>query len=137
MNLAVIIWENHIQRALRVILSGARREILLSTFKLDVPPKKPKRPINPVITELIKAHERGVIIRILLNYNENHQGTSNHNLASARWISHHHLETFWLPHGRCIHAKFIVVDKRLLLTGSLSLPNSHNYRMFGRPSLDI
>jgi len=130
MNLTAILWEQQIQRALVTILSDARREILLSTFKMDAPPKKPRRPITAVMKELSEAQDRGVKVHILLNYNKRKIGTALHNKKTALWLSHHNLEAFFLPQGRCVHAKFIVVDTRLLLTGSHNLSNSSLSRNF-------
>ncbi len=66
------------------LIERAKRKIYITTYKLE-PRKGPKaQRINTLIKQLFLAGSRGVEIKIMLNFYENHKATSNINWYAAR-----------------------------------------------------
>ncbi|MDO8339648.1 MAG: phospholipase D-like domain-containing protein [Candidatus Burarchaeum sp.] len=65
--------------------------------------------------ELIKAKERGIAVRVLL---EPSLSGNNPNLATAETLRDGGVEVRWADPSRTNHAKFLIIDGRRVLVGS-------------------
>jgi len=65
--------------------------------------------------ELISAHERGVKVRVLL---EPTLYGNNPNLQTAEYLREGGVEVRWATPSRTNHAKYLIIDGRLVLMGS-------------------
>jgi len=89
---------------------GAKSDIKVAMYSLTV-----KGQANALIT----AHKRGVSVQVILDTNLGRQKTSMGKVLAGAGIPVRHVG----PSGGAMHHKFIIVDGKLLATGSYNISN--------------
>jgi phosphatidylserine/phosphatidylglycerophosphate/cardiolipin synthase-like enzyme len=74
-----------------------------------------------IINELINSANRGVKIRIILEYRTDIKDLQK----IAKYLEHKNIELKWAPvEYKLVHSKLIIVDKKKALVGSINLSKS-------------
>ena len=68
-----------------------------------------------IVQELVKAKEKGVVIRAFLD-----QSQENSQYAKSRYLSKHGIEIRFYTGAGLMHNKFAVIDNKVLITGSFN-----------------
>jgi len=103
------------------LIERAEKKIYITTYKLE-PRKGPKaQRINSLISEIFKATSRGIDIKIMLNFYENHKATSNINWYAARLFQRNGIIIKYQNSGRTLHQKLILIDNVYIIAGSHNL----------------
>jgi phosphatidylserine/phosphatidylglycerophosphate/cardiolipin synthase-like enzyme len=102
--------EGGIGQKLVQMYRGAKSDIKVAMYSLTV-----KGQANG----LIAAHRRGVYVQVILDTNLGRQKTSMSKLLAGAGIPVRHVG----PSGGSMHHKFIIVDGKLLATGSYNISN--------------
>ena len=89
---------------------GAKSDIKVAMYSLTV---------NGQANALIAAHKRGVNVQVILDTNLGRQKTSMSKTLAVAGIPVRHVG----PSGGSMHHKFIIVDGKLLATGSYNISN--------------
>lgn len=122
-----MLFESHIKRmavdddflpALLSIFSLAEREILISTFKFQIPNNRPGDPVNAIYKSLIQAKRKGIDIKIITNIHTRSKVGYGYNKVSADYLKKYSIETRGYKNSRIIHAKYVIVDSQYMLIGS-------------------
>lgn len=100
------------------IITQAKKEILLSTFKLQLSAGSKGRRFMTIYTALLKAQARGVKIKVLAHYAPKPETVPYSNAGCMRMLRAKGIEVRYLPRGRIAHAKILLIDTKVLLTGS-------------------
>jgi len=103
------------------LIERAKKNIYITTYKLE-PRKGPKaQRINALIKQLFLAGSRGVDIKIMLNFYENHKATSNINWYAARMFQKNGITAKYQTTGRTLHQKLFLIDDTYIVAGSHNL----------------
>jgi len=100
------------------LIKAAQREVLLSSFIINFGAYKKETKVVVLMRELKEAAARGVTVKILLSSSQRGKAVGLLNATAVRFLSGCPAEVHFLPHGRCCHAKFLVVDYRYGVIGS-------------------
>lgn len=100
------------------ILQSARHEILISTFKMELPENPKHHELTRLLTLLTKANSKLKQIKVLLHYDKDHPGRPRTNLHTAYYLQQHGIRVKHLRPGRIIHSKIILIDQKVLIIGS-------------------
>jgi len=100
------------------IIQEARSSIRVMMFEMGFYEKYPNTPSNLLIQELINAKKRGVIVEVILEVKEGKDRTTERNLATGKVLSKGGVEVIYDPFFKTTHAKFLIVDEHLILSGS-------------------
>lgn len=100
------------------IIHNAKKEILLSSFKFQILPKKEAQKINFLVSELISVSTLIPTTKVLLNMESPQKGTAKNNIPSAHQLMKTGIDVRYLADGRTMHAKILIVDATHLLVGS-------------------
>ena len=110
------------------LVAQAKKEICISTFKLEITDKPRGKSLNSFFDSLMQKSINGVKIRILFNWHDNQRSVAKTNLPAALFLKNAGIAVRYLQNNRCCHAKLLMVDKEKLLLGShnLSIRSTQN-----------
>jgi len=106
---------------LKQIISYARKEILISTFKAEISSNPKARVLNSLFDEIAAASKRGVSVKVLLNWNAEKRRVPRTNLKAQRFLLANGCKIRHLKRNRCIHTKLFIIDQGLMVLGSHNL----------------
>lgn len=117
----VILWDEKFRAAVLREINMANKKILIATFLCDYKPSKKVRHIDAIIEALVRAQERGVRVRVVLNRGEQDGNLKRINLTAMRAMERKGIYAAWSKKGRRWHGKIIIIDGRLSIIGSHNL----------------
>lgn len=104
-------------------IAGAKYEITMAMFLFKIT-DSPKNQPTAVLKELIKARQRGVKIRILLEESGYDDGINEENHRTARKLSRNGIKVSFDSPKTTTHTKLVVIDGRYVFVGSHNLTHS-------------
>ncbi len=108
-------------KAARFVLTQARRQVDIATFKFEFSQRIDARPLNSLIDILYTLANNKVIVRVLLDTTGRRSGLARINRRAAGTLRQRGIDVRTLPDSRCQHAKILLVD------GCLGIIGSHNW----------
>jgi len=99
-------------------ISRTQKELLISTYRLQIYLRKPPANFLKLYKSLIEALARGVKVRILTQYSTKPGLAPHSNELSMAILKSKGAAVRFLPRGRIAHAKMIIADDDCLITGS-------------------
>lgn len=96
------------------VLKGAKKSIHIATFELKYYTKYPDSMENKIVEELLKAHERGVDVRIVVDEYSKENNAYDYLKSKGVRIKYDGNKT-------TTHAKLIIVDGKVVVLGSTNL----------------
>ncbi|MDD5505093.1 MAG: phospholipase D family protein [Candidatus Omnitrophica bacterium] len=103
------------------LIESAKKEILISTFKLEITDKPRGRALFNFFNTLIKKRQAGVKIKILFNCHDDRRSTPKTNFSSSATLKKHGIDIRHLKDNRCCHAKTMIIDRQHAVIGSHNL----------------
>jgi len=114
----VILDRQYCPVALKAI-EEAKESISFAIFEIRYYPEYPKSPSNLLIDGLILAAKRGVNVEVCLEQSKGYnQDNALDNLKVAYKLINGGVKVYLDNPKKTLHAKFLVVDRRLVLLGS-------------------
>ena len=116
---------------LAALIKNADQRIDLAMFLFKTSPAGNNRPAG-LVRELVAARQRGVEVRIILEYSGHDQTLNRANQETALALKKGGVAVFFDSPGRTNHAKLAVIDRRYCLVGSHNLTQSalkHNHEL--------
>ncbi|MEN8141087.1 MAG: phospholipase D-like domain-containing protein [Thermodesulfobacteriota bacterium] len=104
-------------------IRGARSSIEMTMFLF----KRGTRPANrprQLAAELVKARQRGVRVRLVLDNSDWNEGVSRDNKKTARYLRRHGVEVRLDSPSTTNHTKMVIIDDRFSFVGSHNMTNS-------------
>ena len=116
-----LIIDNSYIPLLMSLIEQAKKEILISTFKIQTTPKPRGRLLQQFYDRLILKARAGVKIRLLINWHDNQRSVAKTNLSACQFLKSNMIEVRHLKNNRCCHAKTFIVDREKAVVGSHNL----------------
>jgi len=116
-NIEVLVDNEYITRATEII-SQAKSEILLSTFKIQSGTNKRTQILREMVDLLVEKLKQGVRVLLLINWKESRKGVPKTNEPVANLLRASGADVRYLKQGRCCHAKILLVDNSKVILGS-------------------
>jgi phosphatidylserine/phosphatidylglycerophosphate/cardiolipin synthase-like enzyme len=113
-----IVFDEKYSKAAKALIDMAQTEILISTYKLQGHRKPQVNAVAFLIKDLTKAIGRGVQCKILMHHSAGNGSPPQANLPTAEILKSKGAEIRYLPGGRIVHAKLLVVDANIMIAGS-------------------
>ena len=114
---------------LAALIKSAVQRIDLAMFLFKTSPAGDNRPAG-LVRDLVAARQRGVEVRVILEYSSHDQPLNMANQATAQVLRKGGVAVFFDSPGRTNHAKLAVIDRRYCLVGSHNFSQSalkHNH----------
>ncbi|HEX9714806.1 MAG TPA: phospholipase D-like domain-containing protein [Desulfurivibrionaceae bacterium] len=108
---------------LSALIKTAGQRIDLAMFLFKTSPARNNRPAG-LVRELVAARQRGVEVRVILEYSSRDQSLNRTNQETAQILRQGGVAVFFDSPGRTNHAKLAVIDRRYCLVGSHNLSQS-------------
>jgi len=100
------------------LIDGARKEILISQFKIDSCGVAGKSLVNQLLVTHTSKAEKGIKVKVLLDCILPLRGRSANNAFIAAWLRKRKVEVKYLARNRCQHSKILEVDGEHVVIGS-------------------
>jgi len=117
----MIILDNKLSQHLTCHAYNANKCIYISCYKVEISLKPKGRKLLDIWEKIYKASERGVDVKILLNWNDMRRSIAKTNLYVATNLKKHGCDVRYLKDERCCHAKMFLFDDDNLIIGSHNL----------------
>lgn len=125
-----ILKDEQFRSAVLNAISGADRDILITTYKMAYTNRLSTRHLNALVEALHRAAKRGVRVRCLLNMDKENTTIGKINMKAKGLLTEKGILVKTGPPGRTYHAKLIIVDECLAFVGSHNLSESSLSRNF-------
>ena len=100
-------------------INKAQKEIIMAMYLVSYQPDNPHNPVTKLLESLVTAKERGVKIRIILEYDWLPEGEKRaSNMRVYEYLRSTGIDAFLDTAGPSTHAKAIVIDQRTVILGS-------------------
>jgi len=109
--------------ALAALIKNADQRIDLAMFIFKTSPGSNNLPAG-LVRDLLAARQRGVEVRVILEYSGHDQTLNLANQETAQVLAKGGIAVFFDSPGRTTHAKLAVIDRRYCLVGSHNLTQS-------------
>ncbi|MFA5430875.1 MAG: phospholipase D family protein [Candidatus Omnitrophota bacterium] len=103
------------------LVKQARKEICISSFKLEISDKPRGRGLNDFFDEVITKAKEGIKVKVLFNWHDDRRSVPKTNEGAARSLRNHGADVRYLKNNRCCHAKILMIDREKILLGSHNL----------------
>lgn len=113
-----LIVDNSFLPALIAEIELAKKEILISTFKIDPKNKKNQNTIQAIFKAIHRAAQNGIKIKILTNIHTGRNFLPLNNLRAAFQLKTAGVEIRGFKKDKIIHAKYFLIDNTSLIIGS-------------------
>ena len=108
---------------LATLIKGATQRIDLAMFLFKTSPARDNQPAG-LVRELVAARQRGVEVRVILEYSSHDPHLNEANQETAQLLRKGGIAVFFDSPDRTTHAKLAVIDRRYCLVGSHNLTQS-------------
>lgn len=108
---------------LATLIKGATQRIDLTMFLFKTSPARDNQPAG-LVKDLVAAKQRGVAVRVILEYSDHDPALSQANQETAQALRKGEVAVFFDSPDRTTHAKLAVIDRRYCLVGSHNLTQS-------------
>jgi phosphatidylserine/phosphatidylglycerophosphate/cardiolipin synthase-like enzyme len=102
-------------------IEQAKKEICISTFKLEINETPKGRALKNLFLALISRIKEGVKVRVLFNYHTNKHSVPRTNFPAGIFLKNAGADVRYLKNNRCNHSKLILIDKEKVILGSHNL----------------
>jgi len=109
--------------ALAALIKKAGQRIDLAMFIFKTSPTRDNLPAG-LVRDLLAARQRGVEVRVILEYSGHDQTITQANQETAQALTKGGIAVFFDSPNRTTHAKLAVIDRRYCLVGSHNLTQS-------------
>ncbi len=106
-------------------ISSAKSSIQVVMYLVSISPDQPESQVNQLMTALIKAKERGVGVKVILDQNINFESessedavTSNKNQKAYELLKKNNVSVFFDTSDTYTHSKAIIIDNETVILGS-------------------
>jgi len=100
------------------LIRAAQKEVFVMAYLMGGPGGKKPGKEAALYLELVKAKERGLSVKVILNYTFPENQVIKQNIEAARWFKSHGIRCRTSARNRTIHAKMIIIDGVTLVIGS-------------------
>lgn len=119
-------------QTLNIYLLQAQKEILLSTFKIDLAQGSEYKPLKKTISLLTKQAQKGVKVKLICPGPPQKRAIAQQNFAAIRHLTMAGVDFRGVSGYATLHAKLCIIDRRILAIGSHNLAKgacSKNWEM--------
>jgi phosphatidylserine/phosphatidylglycerophosphate/cardiolipin synthase-like enzyme len=116
----LIVDSQYVPQAIALVKS-ARKEICISSFKLEISEKPRGRDLCEFFDEIKEKIKQGVKVKILFNWHDDRRSVPKTNEGAAHNLKNCGADVRYLKNNRCCHAKLLMIDREKILLGSHNL----------------
>lgn len=116
----LVVDNQYLSQALALI-ELAKKEICISSFKLEINEKPRGRALKKFFDLLTAKMRAGVKVKILFNWHEDRRSVPKTNYYASTFLKNQGADVRYLQNNRCCHAKLLIVDREKVLLGSHNL----------------
>ncbi len=119
--MGLLVVDNQYLSVAQALVTQAKKEICISTFKLEVTDKPRGRDLLEFFKAIVEKVKSGVKVKVLFNWHEDRRSVAKTNFYSSIFLKSAGCDIRYLRNNRCCHAKLLMVDKEKVLLGSHNL----------------
>ena len=119
--MGLLVKDNNFLSVALALIEQARKEICISTFKLEISDKPRGRALTEFFNRLIQKRKDGVKINVLFNWHDDKRSVAKTNYPASVILRNAGIDARYLEKNRCCHAKLLLVDGEKALLGSHNL----------------
>jgi len=126
--MGLLVIDNQYISVAQALVEQAKKEICISTFKLEINEKPRGRALKKLFDSVIEKLKSGVKVKVLFNWHDDQRSVAKTNYPASLFLKNAGCDVRYLRNNRCCHAKLLVVDKEKILLGShnLSIRSTQN-----------
>jgi len=119
--MGLLVVDNQYLSVAKALAEQAKKEICISTFKLEVTDKPRGRDLLEFFKAIVEKVKSGVKVKVLFNWHEDRRSVAKTNFYSSIFLKSAGVDIRHLKNNRCCHAKLLMIDKEKVLLGSHNL----------------
>lgn len=119
--MGLLVKDNDYLQYANAMIAQAKKEICLSSFKLEISTVPRGRALKEFFDNLISKNSQGIKIKILFNWHDDRRSVAKTNFYASQFLKQSGIDIRYLKNNRCCHAKVLIVDKEKVLLGSHNL----------------
>lgn len=119
--MGLLVADNQYLSQAQALIEQAKKEICISTFKLEFNDKPTGRGLKKLFESIVSRLKAGVKVKVLFNYHEDRHSVPRTNYSTGVFLKNAGADVRYLQNNRCCHAKLLLIDKEKALLGSHNL----------------
>lgn len=119
--MGLLVVDNQYLSLAQALIEQAKKEICVSTFKLEISEKPRGRPLKKFFDLLVDKLKTGVKVKVLFNWHDDQKSVAKTNYFASTFLKNAGADVRFLKNNRCVHAKLLLIDKEKALLGSHNL----------------
>lgn len=119
--MGLLVVDNQYLSVAQTLIEQAKKEICVSSFKLEISEKPRGRALKKLFDSIIERLKAGVKVKVLFNWHDDQKSVAKTNYYASVFLKSHGADVRFLQANRCCHAKLLLVDKEKALLGSHNL----------------
>ncbi len=119
--MGLLVKDNNYLQYANAMVAVAKKEICISTFKLEISDKPRGRALKEYFEKIIERMKTGVKVKILFNWHDDQRSVAKSNYSASIFLKQHAVDIRYLKNNRCCHAKVLIIDREKVLLGSHNL----------------
>jgi len=119
--MGLLVVDNQFLSVAGALVAQAKKEICISTFKLEINEKPRGRDLKAFFQAIIEKVKSGVKVKLLFNWHDDKRSVALTNYPASIFLKNAGVDVRYLRNNRCCHAKLLMVDKEKVLLGSHNL----------------
>jgi phosphatidylserine/phosphatidylglycerophosphate/cardiolipin synthase-like enzyme len=126
--MGLLVMDNAFLPVAQAIVAGAKKEICISSFKLEISDKPRGRDLKNFFESIIEKQRQGVKVKVLFNWHDDRRSVAKTNYSASLFLKNAGIDIRYIKNNRCCHAKLLMIDKEKILLGShnLSIRSTQN-----------
>ena len=119
--MGLLVVDNQYISVAQALVEQAKKEICISSFKLEINEKPRGRTLKKLFDSVIEKLKTGVKVKILFNWHDDQRSVAKTNLYASSFLKAAGCDVRHLRNNRCCHAKLLIIDREKVLLGSHNL----------------
>jgi len=119
--MGLLVLDNQYLSVARALVEQAKKEICVSSFKLEINDKPRGRDLKSFFQAIVDKSKSGVKVKVLFNWHDDKKSVAMTNYSASIFLKSAGIDIRYLRNNRCCHAKLLMIDKEKILLGSHNL----------------
>jgi phosphatidylserine/phosphatidylglycerophosphate/cardiolipin synthase-like enzyme len=119
--MGMIVVDNQYGDLALAMINQSKRDICLSTFKIEKNDKPKGRLLEQIFNALLRKRAEGINIKLLFNWHDDKKSIARTNQSAGTFLKQRGIEVRHLKDNRCCHAKTLIIDEDKAIIGSHNL----------------